>query len=71
MLFNNGIKKFQINNEINIKENKNSKTFNKNKNANIKNKNFEKNENEMLYKFRKLKDDNSYNLPVEMLILKI
>ena len=69
MLFNNGIKKFQINNETNIKENKNSKTFNKNKNVSIKNKNFEKNENEMLYKFRKLKDDNSYNLPVEMLIL--
>ena len=69
MLFNNNIKKFQINNEINIKENKTSKILNKSKNASIKNKNFEKNENELLYKFKKLKDDNSYNLPVEMLIL--
>ena len=69
MLFNNSLKKFQINNEINIKETNSSKIIKKHKTTNIKLKNFEKNENEMLYKFKKLKDDNSYILPVEMLIL--
>ena len=65
----NGIKKFPMNNEINSKENKNSKILNKNKFMFIKNKNIEKNENEILYKFKKLKEDNSYDLPIEMLIL--
>ena len=65
----NGIKKFPMNNEINSKENKNSKILNKNKFMIIKNKNIEKNENENLYKFKKLKEDNSYDLPIEMLIL--
>ena len=65
----NGIKKFSVNNEINSKENKNSKILNKNKFMFIKNKILEKNENEILYKFKKLKEDNSYDLPIEMLIL--
>ena len=65
----NGIKKAPINNEINLKENKNYKILSKNKFMNIKNKNIEKNENENLYKFKKLKEDNSYDLPIEMLIL--
>ena len=71
MIFNNNnmIKKFQLNNEQNIKDNKTSKLLNKNIIINIKNKNYEQNENELFYKFKKLKDDNSYNLPVEMLIL--
>ena len=69
ILFNNTLKKFQMNNEINIKENKSSKNRNRNKTMKMKSKNLEKNENELFYKFKRLKDDNSYKLPVEMLIL--
>ena len=69
MIFNNNIKKFQMNNEINIKDNKPSKDWHKNKSLNNKNKYFEKNENENLYKYKKLKEHNSYKLPIEMLIL--
>ena len=68
ILFNDS-KKFSINSELNVKSSKSAKILNKNKFMNSKNKNIEKNENENLYKFKKLKEDNSYNLPIEMLIL--
>ena len=68
VLFNSSLKKLQqINNEVNIKETKSNKCI-PTKNKNIKNKS-EKNVNEIFYKFKKLKDDSSFKLPVELLIL--
>ena len=59
----------QLNTEPPLKELKSSKILNRGKNFYGKSKTLEKNDNELYYKFKKLKDDNSYNLPVEMLIL--
>ena len=69
MIFNNSLKKLQrINNEANVKEIKSSKFIPTTKNKNMKNK-FDKNENEIFYEFRRYKEDSSFTLPVELLIL--
>ena len=70
MLFgSNNIKKFRINSDIRIKESNSSKILNTHKSFHIKNKATEKTEQKLHYKFKRYKEDNNYDLPVEMLIL--